>query len=282
MLKRFVVLAIVSTVLAATVAIYVRVARVQSSEIDTSDLTLSSQAAAANSRGDLLVRSIVGGDFAAVSSLDEAFSRYTVLVAQPVLTRSYVIDDLSVVTWTKMSVSETLSQKPIYQCSNCDPLSLPDPPADLLPLNSNEILVYRAGGTVVVDGVTFTVDVEQFPPFNLGQNYLLFLNEDTSKSVATAEMGPLGTFAFTSSNLFRSALSDADGAVISSDVTDGMSSRFGNQLSLLRNYFNPPASCDPTGAQQASCLDDGGSWNAATCHCTPPFDPCVHKPWLCE
>jgi hypothetical protein len=282
MLKRFVVLAIVSTVLAATVAIYVRVARVQSGELDGSTLTLSSEAAAANSRGELMVRYIVGGSFASVASLDEAFARYTVLVAQPTLNRSYVVDDISVVTWSKMTVSETLSQKPVYQCSGCDPVVMPDPPADLLPLNSNEILIYRAGGNAVVDGVTFTFEVEQFPDFNVGQNYLLFLNEDTSKSVATADIGSMGTFTLTSPNVFRSTLTDPNGAVIGNDVTDGMYYRFNNQLSLLRNFFNPPQSCDPTGANQASCIDDGGSWNAATCYCTPAFDPCVHKPWLCE
>jgi hypothetical protein len=283
MLKRFIALALASTALALAAMFYARAGAVQTGgEVDGSLLTLSGRAAAASAQGELIVNNMTSGYFDQVETLDDAFARYTVLVAEPVLSRSYVIDDVGVGTWYKMRVSETLSQKPPFQCAECGPVALPDPPADLLPLNADEILIYRAGGTVEVGGVTFNYEVEQFPAFNVSQKYLFFLTYDSTKRVASAAVGPTGVFAVTSPDLLNSTLTDADGLVISNAVTDGMSARFGNSLTQLRNFFNPPPACDPDGSLQASCWDEGGTWNQTSCYCRPAFDPCTRKPWLCE
>lgn len=283
LLKRFIALAVASTALALAATFYARAPAVQTGEeIDGSSYTLSGRAAAAAAQGKMFVTVTMSGDFNSVESLDDAFARYTVSVGEPVLSRSYVIDDIGIATWYKVRVSETLSQKPLFQCSTCGPLTLPDPPTDLLPLNSDEILILRAGGTAQVGGVTFNEEVEQFPSFNVAQKYLFFLNYDSSKRVATAAIGPTGVFVLTSTDVLTSFLTDADGLVISNAVTDGMSVRFGNNLTQLRNFFNPPQSCDPDGSQAASCYDSGGTWNPTTCFCRPAFDPCIRKPWLCE
>jgi len=283
MLKRFITLAIASTALALAATFYARVPAVQTGgAIDGSAFTLSGQAAAAAAQGEMFVTIMTSGNFNSVDTLDDAFARYTVSVGEPILSQSYVIDDIGIGTWYKVRVSETLSQKPVFQCSTCGPLTLPDPPSDLLPLNSDEILVYRAGGTAQVGGVTFNDEVEQFPSFNVSQKYLFFLNYDSSKKVATVAIGPTGVFAVTSTDGLTSYLTDADGLVISNAVTDGMSVRFGNNLTQLRNFFHPPQSCDPDGSQAAACYDSGGTWTASTCYCKPAFDPCLRKPWLCE
>lgn len=233
MLKGFIALAIASTALALAASLYARVPAGQTGgEVDGSLFTLSGRAAAAAAQGELFV-DLTSGDFDSFASLDDAFARYTISVGEPVLTRSYVIDDIGIATWYTVRVSETLSQKPLFQCSNCGALSMPDPPSDLLPLNSDEILIYRPGGTAQVSGVTFNEDVEQFPAFNVSQKYLLFLNYDSSKKVATPAIGPTGVFAVTSTDLLTSFLTDGDGLVISNGVTDGMSVRFGNNLTQL-------------------------------------------------
>lgn len=283
MLKRFIALAIASTALALAATFYARVPAIQTEpEVDGSSFTLSSRAAVAAAQGEMFVSVTISGDFNSVQTLDDAFARYTVSVGEPVLSRSYVIDDIGICTWYKVRLSETLSQKPLFQCSTCTPIALPDPPADLLPLNGDEILIYRAGGTAQVGTVTFNEEVEQFPSFNVAQKYLFFLNYDSSKRVATAAIGPTGVFAVTSTDALTSFLTDADGLVISNAVTDGMSVRFGNSLTQLRNFFNPPQSCDPDGSKAAACYDSGGTWTASTCYCKPAFDPCLKKPWLCE
>jgi hypothetical protein len=122
---------------------------------------------------------------------------------------------------------------------------------------------------VEVGGVTFNFEVEQFPEFNVGQKYLFFLTYDSTKKVASVPIGPSGVFAVTSSDVLTSSLTDADDLVISNAVTDGISTRFGNRLTQLRNFFNPPQSCDPNGSRAASCLDSGGTWNPTTCFCRP-------------
>jgi hypothetical protein len=58
---------------------------------------------------------MTSGDFDSVDTLDDAFARYTVSVGEPVLSRSYVLDDIGIATWYKVRVSETLSQN---LCSN--------------------------------------------------------------------------------------------------------------------------------------------------------------------
>lgn len=286
MLKRFIALAIISTALALSVAVYVRVAAVQTGgEVDGSLFTISGRAAQASAQGEFIINSVEGGEFDHVDTLDDALSRYTVVVAEPILSRSYVVDDIGVRTWYKMRVDETLSQRPVFQCTGCDPTFMPDPPADMLPLNAGEILIYRGGGNVVVGNVTVDYEVEQFPAFNISQKYLLFLNYDASRSVASVDLGPVGAFVVTSPDLLTTFFTDADGLVVSSGVSDDMSARFNNSLSQFRNFLNPPPpppACDPDGSLQGACLDDGGSWNPTTCHCTPAFDPCTRKPWLCE
>lgn len=158
MLKRFIALAIASTALGLAATFYARVPAVRTGgEVDGSLFTLSGRAAAAAAQGELFVDLTMSGDSDSVASLDDAFTRYTVSVGEPVLTRSYVIDDIGIATWYKVRVSETLSQKPLFQCSNCGALSMPDPPSDLLPS--------------------------------------LFLNYDSSKKVATPAIGPTGVFA---------------------------------------------------------------------------------------
>jgi len=283
MLKRFVALAVASTALALAAAYYVRVASVQTGgEVDGSLLTLSGRAATAAAQGELILNYMTSGDFDQVETLDDAFARYTVLVAEPVISRTYVIDDIGVVTWYKLRVSETLAQRPPFQCSTCAPVSLPDPPADLLPLNADEILIYRGGGTAEVGAVTFHYEVEQFPAFSVAQKYLFFLTYDSSKRVASTDIGPTGVFVVTWPDVLTSYLTDGDGFVISNAVTDGMSARFGNRLAQLRNFLNPPQSCDPDGSLQASCMDEGGIWHPTTCYCAPAPDPCMQRPWHCD
>lgn len=46
----------------------------------------------------------------------------------------------------------------------------------LAPLRPNQILVSRAGGRLIVNGVLFRESVHDFPPFEVGKRYVLFLD----------------------------------------------------------------------------------------------------------
>jgi hypothetical protein len=56
------------------------------------------------------------------------------------------------------------------------------------------------------------------------------------------------------------------------------STEFANVVDSI--VMTTTAACDAT--QEQSCYDSGGNWDAGTCSCTIPPDPCIRKPWLCD
>ena len=68
-------------------------------------------------------------------------------------------------------------------------------PTDFLPLQTNEFFISKPEGEVEVDGVRIKRNDPDFPKFEKGKRYLLFLSFDSQKTVAAIRMGPWGTFA---------------------------------------------------------------------------------------
>lgn len=68
---------------------------------------------------------------------DEAFSSTTVVIAHLVSKQSHVRDD-DIITWNKFAIDEVLSEAKELPCPGCAP---GDPPSDLLPLQTGEILI---------------------------------------------------------------------------------------------------------------------------------------------
>src|SRR5205807_4323265 len=134
--------------------------------------TLNGFALEAQGQGDTEINLGEGILFEGTLDLNAAISNYTVIAATPISQNSYVLDPYSIGTWYKFRVNETLAQKPLRQCADCPPI--PDPPADMLPLNPGEILILKPGGSQVVNGVTINIGVSDFPDFTLNQQYLLF------------------------------------------------------------------------------------------------------------
>jgi hypothetical protein len=271
MLKRLIALAVVTTAIAVAVGLYSR--RVVTQEVDTA--TLSGQAWQAQAQGQSevsLSRNIL---FEGVDDLNSALSQYSVIEATPIAKQSYVLDDFNIGTWYKFRVQSTLKQNPLTPCSDCPPL--PDPPADMLPLNAGEILVLHPGGLQVINGVTFDITVPDFPDFNLNQNYLLFIDFDASRGVGSVSVGPPGVYTIDG----YGKLSHIYGADPDDPIGSGLAASYGNNVNNLNNALNPPPppTCDPV--QEQNCYDQGGDWNPSTCRCYIPPDPCARRPWLC-
>lgn len=273
MLKRLVVLAVFITAIAIAIGLYSRGTVTQGQGVDPA--TLSGMAAQAQVEGRSefsFARNIM---YEGVDDLTNALSNYTVVDAMPTLKQSYVLDEFSIGTWYKFTVNYTIKQNPMVVCSQCSS-NIPDPPAELLPLNTNEILVLHPGGSQSVDGIPFTVTVPEFPDFNLNQRYLLFLDFDATRKVGTVSVGPPGVYVIDGSgNLLHIYDANPDDTIGS-----GLAANYGNNANTLRNALNPPPPCDPV--QEQNCYDSGGDWNPTTCHCHVPIDPCTRKPWLCE
>ena len=127
-------------------------------------------------------------------SLDAALSRYTTIIAKPIQHVSLLVEDGVIATWTKFKVSETLSSVR----SNPDLYKhgfAPTPPDDILPVNQDEILVFRTGGTTTIDGVEVTSVQPGLPKFDDNKTYMLFLTFDpNNQQIARVEVGPRGVF----------------------------------------------------------------------------------------
>jgi hypothetical protein len=115
---------------------------------------------------------------------------YDVVRAQPVQAVSYPFDTNVIATWYKFRVLESLSTAGKVACPSCTDSDLP---SELLPLASDEFLLWKAGGSLVVDGVTITMPDPGFPPFEMGREYLLFIAKRPS-GVADVAGGSVGTF----------------------------------------------------------------------------------------
>lgn len=226
----------------------------------------------ASANGQVLVTLPVQIMHEDVEGFDEARSYYSIVVGQPVSKQSFAVSAYTVETWYKFTITETLVTNTPHICveSAC---SLP---ADLPAAGANEIWLAKAGGAIVRNGVTVDFQWSDFPDFTIGQSYLLFIDLNPNTRVGVPAIGPVGVFMLDNTGTLASIFDEE--TALKSDIA----SRFGNSLTQIRNTINhpPPSTCDP--AQQQACSDDGGSWNSSTCYCTPPPDPCIRKPWLCE
>lgn len=133
-------------------------------------------------------------------NLDQALDIYDMVVGEFVSSKSFAIDnDGNILTWYKFKVDETLSiaKRRVSQ--------IDDPPAELLPLASNEILIWKTGGTVQIDGMEVEMVEQGFPPFEQSQKYLLVLAMDPAKQAGTVEVGPSGALAIKSDDTLEPA-----------------------------------------------------------------------------
>jgi hypothetical protein len=271
MLKRLIALAALTTSLALAVALYSH--GTFSQTID--DATLSGKAALAVARGESEVHLGINDAWESVNTLDEALSHYTVVEATAISKQSYVLDQYGIGTWYRLRIERTIKQNALPECSSCG--AMPDPPADTPTLNWNEIMLLRAGGIQVVDGVTFFVNVPDFPDFSLNQRYLLFIDYDPSKKVGLVSVGPPGVYMVNGTGGL-SHIYDSD---VDDPICSGLAGTYGNNANTLYNALNPPPpppECDPI--EEQNCWNSGGSWDSFSCYCTPS-NQCGGYLWNC-
>jgi hypothetical protein len=209
------------------------------------------------------------GEYEVVSTFDEAKTAYSVFVATANSQQSVQINPFSISTWSRFTVNESLSVIPPNRCVN-NRCALP---AGIGAASGSELLVPRAGGTIVKNGVEVDLQNQGFPDFTPGQQYLLFVDYEPTARVGAPTLGPIGVFTV-NSNGTVTAIS------ASSALKDDIATRFGNSLSQIRTALgsSAPSGCSTTSEQ--FCYSRGGEWDSSTCTCF--IDPCLRKPWLCE
>ena len=149
--------------------------------------TFKERLARAKSRGDKKLRSHGVIPLYASVNLDQALDIYDLVVGEFVSSKSFgTDDDGSIVTWYKFKIHETISRAK-NRVSQVD-----SPPAELFPLDSDEILIWKTGGTVEIDGIEIEMEELGVPPFEKSKKYLLILASDPAKQAGHVEVGPSG------------------------------------------------------------------------------------------
>jgi hypothetical protein len=223
------------------------------------------------SNGETLAKNGLIGEHEAAHTFDEAKASYSVLLATANSQNSVQTSPFSIATWTRFTLTETLSVVAPHVCVS----GVCAPPTGIAAAGSTELLVPKPGGTIFKNGVEVDLRLEDFPDFVAGQNYLLFVDYDPASRVGAPAIGELGVFVVNSNGTVTAL-------VASSDLKNDIATRFGNSLSQIRTALGAPpsggGSCNPTAEQ--FCYSRNGEWDSTTCTCF--VDPCLMKPWLCE
>lgn len=169
--------------------------------------------------------------YGSAEGTNDAFSKYSVVVAHPVSSNSYVWDSENQIigTWYKFAIDETLSSRPFPVCDTCQ--ESPNPPS-VLTAGSNELLVPKFGGVVAINDVTLTSTDPNFPNYQPSQHYLLFLEIDSPKRVGLLAAGPIAAFSVNSAGVLTPVTQ------MGSLLADEISQSYGNSLSAIRTALS--------------------------------------------
>jgi len=154
---------------------------------------LRQQIAKAKSKGEahLNLPGLVA-NYEQVKDLEDALSRYTVVIGQLIEVKSYISEQDSVTSWYKFKVLDNVFQPAVSKS-----LDFIHPPAELLPLNDDEILIPRIGGTLSVDGISVVRSEQGFSAFEKSNKYLLFVLLDNVTKVGLPDLGVAGVLTVT-------------------------------------------------------------------------------------
>ena len=156
-------------------------------------------------------------------NLDQALEIYDLVIGEFVFSKSFAIDDHgTILTWYKFKAHEKISQAK-RRVSNID-----SPPAELLPLADDEILIWKTGGTVEFDGMEIEMKDLKLPPFENTKKYLLVLAFDPAKQAGTVEVGPTGALLVWADDTIEPAVKN--GAYFKRQIEN----RYGASVSKLR------------------------------------------------
>jgi hypothetical protein len=112
-----------------------------------------------------------------VSSLDDVFADYAVLVTTPIK-KLVVSDGSSLTTWYSLNIQQVVSRPP--QDTSSEVHSIPQ---ELLPVNPGTVLVPIDGGELLEDGVL--VKQQSMFAMSPGDRYLLILNMEDGGRVGS-------------------------------------------------------------------------------------------------
>lgn len=169
------------------------------------------------------------GMYSVPEDMETAAALYTIVVARPVAAVSRINKEGHIDTSYKFQTVETLSEP--------GPSKWPftfsgELPPELGAFGDGEYMVTIRGGTKEVDGVEVTMKYDDFELLSVGKEYLLFLQFDTTKTVGSLMMGPLGAL-----EIGDDGTLDTLGARESNAVKQMINPRFGNSFASLKTFL---------------------------------------------
>lgn len=159
--------------------------------------------------------------------LAEALKLYSVLIAEPIDSKSFPQESSNISTWYKFRILETLAQNPYWTCSGCPKVSAIPP--EMGQPNHDEFFVAISGGVVNIEGVEITQPFSSLH-FEAGNKYLMFVNLAPSQA-AIVGGGPSGAFQLDKNDTLHS-LNKQD-APLPAEVQK----RFGLKLVAFRSHI---------------------------------------------
>ena len=177
----------------------------------------------AKARGDRKMLSAGVIPLYAHVEFDQALEIYDLVIGEFISSKSFATDDDgNIVTWYKFKADETLSHAR-RRVSKID-----SPPAELLPLASDELLIWKTGGTLEIDGMEIEMQELGVPPFENSKKYLLILALDPAKQAGTVEVGPIGALLIQADDTVQPSIKNR------SHFKREIDNRFGASVSNLR------------------------------------------------
>jgi hypothetical protein len=182
-----------------------------------------------NERKITMPNSYSTSTYSGFRDMETAAALCTIVVARPVAMVSRLDEEERIVSSYKFQTVEILSEPGASKTPYTFSGSLPP---ELGRFQGGDFLVTILGGTKDVDGVEVTSKYDDFAPFSIGKEYLLFLNFDATRTVGGLRMGPLGALEVGGDG----TLSTLDRRP-SHDFKQMIDSRFGNSVQALKTFL---------------------------------------------
>ena len=161
-------------------------------------------------------------------TLDDALAENSAVIAEPIESVTKADGTDFVVSWYKFKAIDYLSRRSIPSGLNC---SRAEAPRDLLPLQQDEFVVARFGGTLTINDVLIKMYNAKFPPFELHRRYLLLVSQCPS-GVGVLCGGPVGVFKVNNDDALESVGQQFH------PITQAMKTQFGSSVHFLRDHLS--------------------------------------------
>lgn len=168
--------------------------------------------------------------------VDLALNSFTVVLAR-LEDVSVEHDEFRIATAYRFQKLAILSKRSIVPTPNIGERYGSLRPSGVRPQNGRELVVYREGGTVVIEGVRLTTVIEgASPDLRVAEKYLLFLTTDETVNFGVFGLDAAGVFQVQKQRSGEEetllGLSGVDSA-----LARDLRNRFRNSLSLLSDYL---------------------------------------------